>query len=259
MSEHTLILGCGYVGRALADALPQACFTHSNPEKALANGGVYFRLDDRDSWGNLPAAENIIWTFPAMPDVLVREFYATLSRSYQRLWVYGSTSCYLTQENDELVTESHPLDMSQARVRSEEYLRQQGATVLVLSGIYGPDREPLNWLRSGRIRSLQKRVNLIHRDDIVAITLHLLQNNGLAGERINLSDGHSRRWSEIVEHFGITVDDSVGLQKGKSKRISNVRLCELLPVSFRFESYSVLTESKQLFAAKYQPYLPIEK
>lgn len=215
MSEQTLILGGVYVGHALARALPHTRFTHSSPEKATAHDGLYFNLNDRDSWGNLPAAEHIIWTFPAAPDALVREFYATLSQSYRQLWVYGSTSCYLTNENDELVTESHPLDISQARVQGEEYLRQQGATLLVLSGIYGPNREPLNGLQSGRIGSLQKRVNLIHRDDIIAITAHLLTQTGLAGMRINVSDGYSRRRSEIAEHFGITLEGGYGFTDGE--------------------------------------------
>lgn len=229
----TLILGSGYVGSALAAQIPHAVFTHSTQQNVRTLGGIYFRLQDRDSWRSLRPVGDIIWTFPAAPLDLVRELHETAMQDCKRLLVYGSTSCYLTLKDDEMVTESYPLDFSKARVAGEEYLRDQGATILVLSGIHGPGRQPIEWLQQGRIRSLRKRVNLIHRDDIADITCHLLQEDRLpAGERINVSDGLSLRWSEIAEHYSIKVDDDGA--SVASKIVNNAKLRRLLPDGFQF-------------------------
>ena len=231
--EKTLILGCGYVGCALAEKIPDAIFTHRSIQKAEEPNGIYFNLDDLNSWDNIPVVADIIWTLPAAPLNLVQKFHKTVLPDCSRIVVYGSTSCYLTSKNEEVVTEEHPLDLNRGRVAGEEYLRKAGATILVLSGIYGPNREPANWLRKGLIRSPDKRVNLIHRDDIVDITLTLLNENLLPqGERINLSDGVGHVWSEIAGYYSIDIkaDDN----PVKNKIISNRKLRELLPEGFQF-------------------------
>ncbi len=231
----TLVLGGGYVGNALVDKIVSVEFTHASVEKAKIHRGIYFRLEDQSSWQNLPTTQDVIWTFPAAPLDLIREFHETKLQNCKRLLVYGSTSCYLTSHDEETVTEDNPLDLTKERVKGEEYLRQKGATLLILSGIYGLGREPVNWLRNGRIRSLRKRVNLIHRNDIVDISLYLLTENSLPrGERINLADGCSRRWSEIAEHYSIPINDNTSAVGGKI--ISNTKLCRLLPGEFQFRS-----------------------
>jgi hypothetical protein len=231
--EKTLILGCGYVGSALANKIPDSVFTYRSVQKAEERNGIYFSLDDLNSWENIPAVGDVIWTLPAAPLNLVQEFHNTVLHDCNRIVVYGSTSCYLTTKSEETVTEENSLDLNRDRVAGEEFLRNTGATILVLSGIYGPDREPVNWLRKGLIRSPDKRVNLIHRDDIVDITLYLLNENRLTeGERINLSDGVGRLWSEIAGYYLIDIktDDTLV----KNKIISNQKLRGLLPDGFQF-------------------------
>jgi nucleoside-diphosphate-sugar epimerase len=105
---------------------------------------------------------------------------------------------------------------------------------LVLSGIYGPERQPVNWLRKGLIPSLQKTVNLIHRDDIVDITCHLLEENCVPhGQRLNISDGMPLRWSEIANYYAIQSGGSIN-NKPSGKSVCNEKLCRLLPDSFEF-------------------------
>ena len=231
--EKTLILGCGYVGSALANKIPDTVITYRSVQKAEEHNGIYFNLDDLNSWDNIPVVGDVIWTLPAAPLNLVQEFHKTVLHDCNRIVVYGSTSCYLTSKNKEIVTEEHPLDLNRDRVAGEEYLRKAGATILVLSGIYGPNREPVNWLRKGLIRSPDKRVNLIHRDDIVDITLFLLNENRLTeGERINLSDGVNRLWSEIAGYYSVVIKTNATLVKNKI--ISNQKLRGLLPEGFQF-------------------------
>jgi nucleoside-diphosphate-sugar epimerase len=233
--QEILILGHGYVGSALASRLPHALVTSSSLEKAKSNAGIYFNLNNRNSWKNLPPVNTVIWTFAATPLDLVEEFYQDRLQYYENLLVYASTSCYKFSGEEDLVTEEYPLSYVKPRVAGEEYLRRYNAAILVLSGIYGPERQPVNWLRKGLIRSLQKTVNLIHRDDIVDITCYLLEENYVPyGERLNISDGMPLRWSEIADYYAIQSDDTGKDNKQTSKSVSNEKLCQLLPDNFEF-------------------------
>lgn len=232
MTMNTLILGGGYVGSRLSKRLG-AAMTHRSTEKATQQS-IYFDLADRSSWVNLPSADKVVWTFPAQPLEVIQAFHRAKLTQVQKLFVYASTSCYQTLQPDQRVDENQPLDLSRERVAGEEWLRQQGATILALAGIYGPNRHPVDWLRKGLIKTPDKRVNLIHVDDIVAITEHLLNDvRNLRGERFNLADGEALHWRDIAEHYGISIQDS-----GKtydSKRISNDKICDWLG-GYRFRA-----------------------
>ena len=233
--QKILILGHGYVGSALASRLPQAMYTSSSPEKANNTAGIYFNLNDRDSWNNLPDVNTVIWTFAATPLELVEEFYQSNLQHCENLLVYASTSCYQLSGEEDLVTEDYPLSYTKPRVAGEEYLRKHNAAILVLSGIYGPERQPVNWLHKGLIRSLEKTVNLIHRDDIVDITCYLLLENCVPyGKRLNISDGMPKRWSEIADHYAIQSEHATGEDKKGNKLVSNEKLRLLLPKRFEF-------------------------
>lgn len=226
MTKQTVILGGGYVGQRLAERL-DAPMTHRSREKCTGDNTIHFDLNDTGTWDNLPQATNMIWTFPAAPLELVQAFYQTKLTNIERLFVYASTSCYITQQPNQKIAENCELDLSKARVTGEEWLRRQGATILVLAGIYGPNRHPLDWLKKGLIKTPDKRVNLIHVDDIVAITERLLKDNrSLRGERFNLADGHPMLWRDIAEHYGIDIQNSGNGRD--SKVISNDKIREWL-------------------------------
>nr|WP_305909025.1 hypothetical protein [Methylomarinum sp. Ch1-1]MDP4521900.1 hypothetical protein [Methylomarinum sp. Ch1-1]MDP4521927.1 hypothetical protein [Methylomarinum sp. Ch1-1] len=165
----------------------------------------------------------MIWTFPAAPLEQVQDFYRTKLADVERLFVYASTSCYLAPQGDQWIDESQPLDLARERVAGEEWLRQQGAAILVLAGIYGPNRQPLDWLKKGLIKTPDKRVNLVHVDDIVAITERLLNDQRDArGERFNLADSEALHWRDIARHYG--VDIQAEAKNYVSKRISNDKI-----------------------------------
>ncbi|WP_031435163.1 Rossmann-fold NAD(P)-binding domain-containing protein [Methylomarinum vadi] len=232
MSIKTLILGGGYVGRRLADRL-DAAMTHRSEEKAMRQS-IYFDLSAPDSWDSLPQAGNVIWTFPAAPLDQVQAFYRTKLTNVRKLFVYASTSCYRTQQTDLRIDEDQPLDLTRERVVSEEWLRQQGATILVLAGIYGPNRQPQDWLRKGLIKTPDKRVNLIHVDDIVTITERLLDDDrNPRGERFNLADGEALLWRDIADHYGLPLQDFGNSYA--SKKVSNDKIRDWLG-GYRFRA-----------------------
>lgn len=230
------ILGAGYVGRALLARFPDAEVTHR--QHAGAPRTHLFDLEDPRTWGNPPlAAHTVIWTFPAAPLARVQQFHQAYLQQAAGLIVLGSTSAYRGDADAgaaATVDESSPLDLAQPRVQGEEWLRARGATVLQLAGIFGPGREPADWLRSGRIKDGAKLVNLIHVDDIVAVVAQLLAHP-LPGQRLNVANGEPLAWCELARKFqrdGAVAADFVlpGSQTAPfGKRVDVSRLRALLP------------------------------
>jgi nucleoside-diphosphate-sugar epimerase len=103
-----------------------------------------------ETWPNVPPAQAIVVTFPAvLPQTSKLIDFFRSRGDLPQLIVYGSTSRYSTREPDELVSEEYDVDKTQARVLGENFLQSHGATVLVLSGLVGPNREPKSWIQRG--------------------------------------------------------------------------------------------------------------
>ena len=231
------ILGAGYVGRALLARFPHADATHR--QRSTGRRTYVFDLDDPGTWGNPPlAGHTVIWTFPAAPIERVQQFHEARLQQAAGLIVLGSTSAYRLDDaavgSVATVDESAPLDLGQPRVQGEEWLRAQGATVLQLAGIFGPGREPVDWLRSGRIRDGAKLVNLIHVEDIVRVIAHLLAHP-LPGQRLNVANGEPVAWRELAARWkrqgklpaDLTLPGSHAKEHGKRLDVSRLRA--LLP------------------------------
>lgn len=243
-----LLLGSGYTGRFLmAEASRQgrsAVATSRNPDRHLTDLApaqkLRFDLAQPDTWNHLPVGADIVWCFPATPLEQVQAFADRRNTSSGRLVVLGSTSAYEVGESQEYpptwIDEAAPIDLTKPRVQGEEFLRKKyGAIVLRVAGIYGPGRNPLNWIKQGRVGPSQKYVNLIQVEDLAAICLAAL-DRGQAGEVYNVSDGHPHTWNEICvtaqQRWGVPAapareDPSPG------KRISNAKLRSELNYRFR--------------------------
>lgn len=209
-----------------------------------------FDLEQPSTWLNIPAQADLIWCFPATPLEQVQAFAHTLDARARRIVVLGSTSAYEVSDHSTeyppaWIDESAPIDLSKSRVQGEEYLREHhGAIVLRVAGIYGPDRNPLNWIRQSRITPSRKYVNLIHAEDLAAICLAAIEK-GKPGEAYNVSDGHPYIWSEICvtaqQRWGVTPapakeDPSPG------KRISTAKLRSELGYTLKHpDLYEALT------------------
>ena len=199
-----------------------------------------FDLEQLSTWPNIPAHADLVWCFPATPLDQVRAFSRTLDAPPRRIVVLGSTSAYVNDHSAQYpprwIDESAPIDLSKSRVQGEEYLREHhGAMVLRVAGIYGPGRNPLDWIRQGRINPSRKYVNLIHVEDLAAICLAVIER-GKPGETYNVTDGMPYLWSDISataqQRWGVTAavthkDTSPG------KRISNAKLRSELNYQFR--------------------------
>ena len=240
MTSPLIVLGSGYTGLVLYRmGTSQGRTVHATSRNPLNNlAGIpseqrmMFDLEQPSTWGNIPAGADLIWCFPATPLGQVQAFARTLDAPARRMVVLGSTSAYEASDHSTeypppWVDESAPLDLTKQRVQGEEYLREHhGAIVLRVAGIYGPGRNPLDWVRHGRVSPSRKYVNLIHAEDLAAICLLALEK-GKPGEAYNVSDGTARTWDEIYataqQRWGVPTaakkeDRSTG------KRISTAKL-----------------------------------
>lgn len=209
--RHPLvILGGGYAGRVIyrlacergrAVRLSSRDPTHSLKDYPVSDR-LRFDLSDDSSWTEVPPDAEVIWTVPARPLEQVQAFIEQARKRVRRLVVLGSSSAYDRAPEvgrEEWVTERAQLDLHIPRVQGEEWLRRHvQAIILRVAGIYGPGRNPLNWIRLGRVPYSPRWVNLIHVEDLAGICLTALER-GIPGESYNVSDGTPRRWSEIMD------------------------------------------------------------
>jgi hypothetical protein len=235
-----VVLGSGYTGRVLhGKGTSEGRTVHATSRNPLSNlAGIpseqrmMFYLEQPSTWLNIPIQTDLIWCFPAIPLEQVQAFARTLGAPPRRFVLLGSTSAYKVSDHSveyppSWIDESAQIDLTKSRVQGEEYLREHhGAIVLRVAGIYGPGRNPLDWIRQGRVGPSRKYVNLIHVEDLAAICLVALEH-GKPGEAYNVSDGHPYIWNEIC----VTAQQRWGVKAGAAKedhspgkRISNAKL-----------------------------------
>jgi hypothetical protein len=235
-----VVLGSGYTGRVLhRTGTSQGWTVHATSRNPLNNLADIpselrrrFDLEQPSTWLNIPARANLIWCFPATPLEQVQAFARTLNAPPRRIVVLGSTSTYETPDQSTdypppWIDESVPIDPTRPRAQGEEYLRKyHGAIVLRVAGIYGPGRNPLDWIKQGRVGPSRKYVNLIHVEDLGAICLLALEK-GKPGEAYNVSDGTPYLWSEICataqQRWGVSATP-VKEDRSSGKRISTAKL-----------------------------------
>lgn len=221
--------------------------TSRNPLNHLAEmpseQRVMFDLGQPSTWMNIPTGADLIWCFPATPLDQVEAFAGWLNASARRLVVLGSTSAYEVEESQnyppQWIDETAPIDLTKPRVLGEEFLRQKhGAIVLRVAGIYGHGRNPLTWIRQGRVSPSRKYVNLIHVEDLAAICLAAVEK-GTPGEVYNVSDGQPHTWSEICataeQRWGVTGTPAKE-DPSSGKRINNTKLLAKLGYTLRHPS-----------------------
>lgn len=243
VNTSLVILGSGYTARyvlPLAERqYARVLATSREPDRHLSHlrpdRRIQFDLIQRDTWKSIPTDADLLWCFPAEPADLVQEFAAAMNLAARRLLVLGSTSAYpATVASDyppPWIDETAPIDTGKPRVQGEVFLQTYcHAVILLIAGIYGPGRNPLDWIKKGRVGPSRKYVNLIHVEDLAAICLAALER-GTPGEAYNVSDGTPRTWKEICriaqDRWGIQpspeIDDAL-----TGKRIANGKLLSLL-------------------------------
>ena len=253
-----VILGAGYTGRFIYHAARRhrrpAFATSRDPDAHLtfAQPGhrLFFDLQQPETWAHVPARSDIVWCFPALPRDVAETFAQHALDAHSRLILLGSTSAYRAGRPG-LIDEGAPVNRSLLRVASEEHLRTTyGATILRLSGLYGPGRHVFDWIRNGKIKNSPKYVNLIHVEDVAELCLLALQH-AVPGSTYILSDGRPRPWGDIcrfaAERFQIAVPPATTTREA-GKRLSSRKI--LSDFNYRLKHPDLFTALGELESGK---------
>ncbi|MCX6891138.1 MAG: SDR family oxidoreductase [Verrucomicrobia bacterium] len=218
---RVLIVGCGYVGRALGAELTRqghevAGVRRSRGAQAdLRSAGIQPIVADITQLGELAALpRGWDWVVNCSSSsggaaADYREVYLHGTRNLvewlmaapPRKFVYTSSTSVYGQNDGSLVTEDCPtepaVETGQVLVATESLLleaaRQRGfpAAILRVAGIYGPGRG--HWFKQYMAGTAvvegegQRLLNMIHRDDVVGAIIAALQN-GQPGQVYNAAD-----------------------------------------------------------------------
>lgn len=239
-----LIIGCGYVGRRVAQkwiergdtvfALTRSA-EHANQLHELGVQSVIGDVTDAATLVALPAAETVLYAVGfdrksghAMRDVYVGGLRNVLDRVAKtaRKFVYVSSTSVYGQQAGERVDETSPCEPATENGRicreAEELVRQvlpkgdgfgeRGAVILRLAGIYGPGR------LIARMEALKRGdplpgnpdawLNLIHVDDAVTTVL-AAADRGRSGDTYLVCDDEPpmRRdyYAQLAKLVGVPV------------------------------------------------------
>jgi nucleoside-diphosphate-sugar epimerase len=230
-----LIVGCGYLGRAVASAYLEQGLSVTglvrSPESAdkLRALGARAAVADLDAspLPDLPLESADLFNFCPPPaagdeDSRVQRLIEEFSRQGDpRRIVHLSTTGVYGDCGGQWVDETRPVGPVVARAkrrmdgesRLREWRERSGGELVILrvAGIYGPGKLPLERLRQGLplIRESEAPFsNRIHVADLVRVCVAAMERGG-DGEIYNVSDGHPTTMTDYFNRLA----DTVGLPR----------------------------------------------
>lgn len=273
--SSALIIGCGDVGRRVADAERAAGETvtalvrSAHSAARLDAPGLHVARGDLDNpvtLAGLPTREARVYYFAPPPpsgtaDPRLRNFLAHIAPdTLPARIVLISTSGVYGDCHGEWVTEDRPprpdADRARRRLDAEQQLRAWGeahavpVVILRVPGIYGPGRLPEKRLRAGEPVLCEEESpwsNRVHIEDLVRACLAAGERNR-PGAVYNISDGHP---TTMTDYFN-RVADVLGLKRPPPITLVQARAT----LSEGMQSY--LAESKRLDNRRMREELGVE-
>jgi len=211
------ILGFGWLGSALAEALLQKKYTvHASKtnwedtSEASPSGLKKFQLvvGDKKMKGDLSFFENTSQLLILLPpsqrktgfDLLavLKTLYAYLpNTAVERILFTSSTSIYGAQAGtlDERTPAYPNTQNGTTLTQCETFIQEQDLpyVVLRLGGLIGPNRHPIKQLQHKSISNPEGFINFIHQTDAVNILIKILENESLEGIFNGVCPSHPKR------------------------------------------------------------------
>lgn len=150
--------------------------------------------------------------------------------------VYGDYNQLATEENEPKPTKNSGKALVEAEKIIQSHFGEQ-ATILRFAGLYGPNRHPGRFLKSGlSFPNPEASINLIHLDDCIALISKVISQNCF-GEIINgCADEHpSKKDFYSKAAFNLSIDPPIfetGKQT-KGKTVSNSKSKALLGLQYQ--------------------------
>ena len=279
---HLFCFGLGYTAKILARALKAQGWrisgTVRSPEKLASLNAQGF---DTYLFGNehpltdaekaLAGVSHVLVTQPpgefGDPVLhLERDVLLPLAPQWRWLGYLSATGVY-GDRGGEWVDETAPLrPLSQTGKRRaaaegqwREFAEQTGVPLHIfrIAGIYGPTRNPLEQLRAGRARRIEKPGQVfsrIHVEDLAAVLAASMLKPDAGGAIYNICDDEPAPHHEVVAYaarlLGMeppplepffeaakTMKPKAQRFYNESKRVSNARMKEALGIRLRYPTY----------------------
>jgi nucleoside-diphosphate-sugar epimerase len=181
------IFGCGWLGFPLATHLLDKKYivkgstTSENKMDHLRSNKIEPFLIDIDSLNNDSEFFNTDVLIIAITSKNIESFQGLVSRieksTVKKVIFISSTSVYPTSEmpiTEEFDTLNSPLALIEQLFLSNNLFK---TTVIRFGGLFGGERQPGNFFKSGRvIKNPEGVVNMIHRDDCISIIEQVIEN-----------------------------------------------------------------------------------
>jgi nucleoside-diphosphate-sugar epimerase len=244
------VFGLGFIGRALADLAQLRGMTVLGFSRrgGAGRGEAFDAARDADlkrlREGLLGPVDCAVVTFP--PQQAAADFWPILAHSASRRILLSSTGVYQRAFDctQPVLTEDTPLVDSHARVPAERAFLESGGIAVRLAGLFGGERNPIQWLRDGRVGYEKRQANLVHRDDVAQALLQLATHER-PNTTYNVADGQRHTWREIVD-FLVARGELDSLPPRDARRndasVSPDRLLRDLP-DFRFRDFWAALEA----------------
>lgn len=225
---RVLIFGLGYTGRHLAARLQAsgvACAGTVRDPRASVSSGVRLYGDsgaatDPELLRAINDADAIVGSIPADAegDPAARRLAAAIARAPRLRWIgYLSSTAVYAGRGGGVVDAHSPADGDDAGARARLLAESQwralarrrgiASSVFRLSGIYGPGRNALVQLASGRARYLDRPgvlFNRVHVDDVCSAVISAMRRDGASDDADHatwlLADDLSATPRDVLAH-----------------------------------------------------------
>ena len=244
------ILGCGWLGLPLAISLLQENFSikgsTTSKSKLITLKGLGiepFLIDlasDKEISLEFLDTDILIIAIPHKEEKDFKNLIRQIEKHGSKQIIFiSSTSVYPTLNS--IVDENTATLRTPLRIVEELFEKNQNfqTTIIRFGGLFGYDRQPGRFFRKrGLVPNPEGFVNLIHRDDCIAILKKVIYKN-IQGEILNAcaSEHPTRRafYSKEIQKQGV-LDIAFGdSEQITYKIVSNERLKQLLPYRFKYD------------------------
>jgi nucleoside-diphosphate-sugar epimerase len=264
LNSKICVIGCGWLGFPLAKKLVELNYsihgsTTSNDKLSqLKQAQIHpflIQFSSEGVTGNLKSClkdcQTLIVTIPPGLRKNPKNDYVTQMQhfleyveasSVEHVLFIGTTSVYDDDENVPVITENSPTsnDNIPTQLLKVEALfttsKKFKTTILRFSGLFAEDRHPAKYL-SGKtnLKNGDAPVNLIHRDDCIAIIISVVKKD-IWNVVINASSpshpSKKKYYTSICESLQLPIPEFDNASISKGKIIDSTKLVQLLKYDF---------------------------
>lgn len=249
-NQRISILGCGWLGMPLALELinkghrVNGSTTTQNKLSQLESNEIQaFLIDIGDKNKDISdflCSEVLIIAITSKNIEDYKNLISKIEKSEIRKIIFISSTSVYPNTNGIVDEETHTLDTPLSNIE-QLFISNPTfeSTIIRFGGLFGGDRQPGNFIKSGKLKNPEGYVNLIHQEDCIRIIEQIMEKNTW-NEILNAcSDSHPMRkdfYLKELKKLGKTnliLDES---SDNSYKIVSNQKLKDVLNYKFKYDN-----------------------